>query len=181
MNLYNVYFVSKGTGPRTVRVEAENSAGAKAQVESAIPEPTTLPEGVDLRYLNGEDLMRVPLVRRREILKRLLPKEGPMRFSDAIEGHGKEFSRVARERGLEGIIAKKKDSIYLPGKRSDNWLKIKARMQQEAVIGGITEGEGWRKHLGALMLECMTKASCATSAILAPVSPMHRSRTSSKS
>ncbi len=40
----------------------------------------------------------------------------------------------------------------MPGKRSDNWLKIKARMQQEAVIGGITEGEGWRKHLGALML-----------------------------
>jgi bifunctional non-homologous end joining protein LigD len=106
----------------------------------------------DLLYLNGEDLMRVPLVHRREILKGLLPKEGPIRFSDAIEGHGKEFFRAARERGLEGIVAKKKDSIYLPGKRSDNWLKIKARMQQEAVIGGITEGEGWRKHLGALML-----------------------------
>jgi bifunctional non-homologous end joining protein LigD len=42
----------------------------------------------DLLYLNGEDLMGIPLVRRREILKKLLPKEGPIRFSDAIEGRG---------------------------------------------------------------------------------------------
>ena len=105
----------------------------------------------DMLYLDGEDLTDLPFVRRREILKKLLPKEGFIRFSDAIESLGIEFFRAARERGLEGIIAKKKESIYLPGKRSDNWLKIKARMQQEAVIGGITEGEGWRKHLGALM------------------------------
>jgi bifunctional non-homologous end joining protein LigD len=85
-------------------------------------------------------------------LKGLLPKEGPIRFSDAIEEHGIEFFRAVRERGLEGIIAKKKDSIYLPGKRSDSWDKIKARMQQEAVIGGITEGSGSRKYFGALML-----------------------------
>jgi hypothetical protein len=42
MNLYNVYFVSKGTGPRTVQIEAQNSAGVKAQVEARYPEPTTL-------------------------------------------------------------------------------------------------------------------------------------------
>jgi bifunctional non-homologous end joining protein LigD len=85
-------------------------------------------------------------------LKGLLPKEGPIRFSDAIEEHGIEFFRAVRERGLEGIIAKKKDSIYLPGKRSDSWVKIKARMQQEAVIGGITEGSGSRKYFGAPMV-----------------------------
>jgi bifunctional non-homologous end joining protein LigD len=99
----------------------------------------------DLLYLNGEDLMRIPLVRRREILKGLLPNDGPIRFSDAIEKHGIEFFRLAQERGLEGIIAKKKDSTYMPGKRSDSWLKIKSRIRQEAVIGGITEGEGSRK------------------------------------
>jgi bifunctional non-homologous end joining protein LigD len=54
--------------------------------------------------------------------------------------------------GIARIIAKKKDSIYLPGKRSDSWDKIKARMQQEAVIGGITEGSGSREYFGALML-----------------------------
>jgi bifunctional non-homologous end joining protein LigD len=106
----------------------------------------------DLLYLNGEDLMDLPLVRRREILRKLLPKEGSIRFSDAIEGRGIEFFRAARERGLEGIMAKRKGSRYLPGRRSENWLKIKARMQQEAVIGGITEPSGGRHYFGALML-----------------------------
>jgi len=69
----------------------------------------------DLLYLNGEDLMDLPLVRRREILRKLLPKEGSIRFSDAIEGRGIEFFRAARERGLEGIMAKRKGSRYLPG------------------------------------------------------------------
>jgi bifunctional non-homologous end joining protein LigD len=91
-------------------------------------------------------------VRRREILKKLLPKEGSIRFSDAIEGRGIEFFRAARERGLEGIMAKRKGSRYLPGRRSENWLKIKARMQQEAVIGGITEPSGGRHYFEALML-----------------------------
>jgi bifunctional non-homologous end joining protein LigD len=69
----------------------------------------------DLLYLNGEDLTELPLVRRREILKKLLPKEGSIRFSDAIEGRGIEFFHAARERGLEGIIAKGKGSRYEPG------------------------------------------------------------------
>jgi bifunctional non-homologous end joining protein LigD len=106
----------------------------------------------DLLYLNKENLMDLPLVRRREILKKLFHKEGSIRFSDAIEGRGIEFFRAARERGLEGIMAKRKGSRYLPGRRSENWLKIKARMQQEAVIGGITEPSGGRHYFGALML-----------------------------
>src|SRR5260370_14290968 len=106
----------------------------------------------DLLYLNGEDLTGVPLERRREILSQLVTKEGPIRFSQAIEGRGTDLFRTAREHGLEGIIAKRKGSTYMPGKRSDSWLKIKSRMQQEAVIGGITEGEGSRKFFGALML-----------------------------
>jgi bifunctional non-homologous end joining protein LigD len=62
----------------------------------------------DLLYLYGEDLMDLPLVRRREILKKLLPKERSIRFSDAIEGRGIDLFRAARERGLEGIMAKRK-------------------------------------------------------------------------
>ena len=75
-----------------------------------------------------------------------------IRFSGAVEGEGKRFFKLARQRGLEGIVAKRKDSIYLPGRRSNSWLKIKSRMQQEAVIGGLTEPAGSRKHFGALML-----------------------------
>ena len=53
---------------------------------------------------------------------------------------------------MEGIVAKRKDSVYRPGKRSADWLKIKSRPQQEFVVGGFTEGKGSRKHLGALLL-----------------------------
>jgi bifunctional non-homologous end joining protein LigD len=59
---------------------------------------------------------------------------------------------LATEKGLEGIIAKHKTSIYRPGKRSPDWLKIKSRPQQEFVVCGFTDGKGSRKHLGALLL-----------------------------
>jgi bifunctional non-homologous end joining protein LigD len=64
----------------------------------------------------------------------------------------------------EGIMAKRKGSRYLPGRRSENWLKIKARMQQEAVIGGITEPSGGRHYFEALMLGVYDKADCSMSA-----------------
>jgi bifunctional non-homologous end joining protein LigD len=53
---------------------------------------------------------------------------------------------------MEGIIAKRKESIYWPGKRSSDWLKIKLRPQQEFIVCGFTEGKGSRKHFGALLL-----------------------------
>ena len=63
-----------------------------------------------------------------------------------------ELFRLAKEKGLEGIIAKRKTSIYRPGKRSPDWLKIKSRPQQEFIVCGFTEGKGSRKHFGALLL-----------------------------
>ena len=58
---------------------------------------------------------------------------------------------------MEGIIAKLKDSIYRPGKRTSDWLKIKARLQQEFVVGGFTAPKGSRKHLGAVVIGAYTK------------------------
>jgi bifunctional non-homologous end joining protein LigD len=69
-----------------------------------------------------------------------------------IENHGIDLFRLAKEKGLEGIIAKRKGSTYQAGRRSPDWVKIKARLQQEFVIGGFTEGKGSRKHFGALLL-----------------------------
>ena len=63
-----------------------------------------------------------------------------------------ELFRLAKEKGLEGIIAKRKTSIYRPGKRSPDWLKIKSRPQQEFIVCGFTEGKGSRKHFGAQLL-----------------------------
>jgi bifunctional non-homologous end joining protein LigD len=65
---------------------------------------------------------------------------------------GKDLFKLAKEKGLEGIIAKRKSSIYRPGKRSPDWLKIKSRPQQEFIVCGFTEGKGSRKHFGALLL-----------------------------
>jgi bifunctional non-homologous end joining protein LigD len=70
-----------------------------------------------------------------------------------IETHGKDLFVLAKEKGLEGIIAKRKSSIYRPGERSPDLLKIKSRPQQEFVVCGFTEGKGSRsKHFGALLL-----------------------------
>jgi bifunctional non-homologous end joining protein LigD len=57
---------------------------------------------------------------------------------------------------MEGVIAKRKDSIYRPGRRTSDWLKIKARLQQEFVIGGFTQPKGSRRYLGALVIGVYT-------------------------
>jgi bifunctional non-homologous end joining protein LigD len=62
------------------------------------------------------------------------------------------FSILSKEKGMEGIIAKRKNSLYRPGKRTSDWLKIKARLQQEFVVGGFTAPKGSRKYLGAFVL-----------------------------
>jgi len=69
-----------------------------------------------------------------------------------VENRGIDLYRLAKEKELEGIVAKRKTSTYRPGKRSTDWLKIKARPQQEFVVCGFTEGKGSRKHFGALLL-----------------------------
>jgi DNA repair protein RadC len=75
-----------------------------------------------------------------------------IQFGGYVENRGIDLYCLAREKGLEGIIAKRKTSTYRPGKRSPDWLKIKARSQQEFVVCGFTEGKGSRKHFGALLL-----------------------------
>jgi bifunctional non-homologous end joining protein LigD len=83
---------------------------------------------------------------------RRFPKGRIVRVSSTFEGQGIELFNLAKRRNLEGIVAKRKNSVYLPGRRPSSWLKIKARMQQEAVICGLTRARGSRKHFGALVL-----------------------------
>jgi hypothetical protein len=73
--------------------------------------------------------------------------------------HGIELFRSAKEKGLKGIIAKRAAGSYQPGRHSPDWLKIKARLKKEFVIGGITEGKGSRKQFGALLLAPMRMVS----------------------
>ena len=74
-----------------------------------------------------------------------------------VEREGKALFDPVKSKGMEGIIANRKDSIYRPGNRTSDWLKIKARLQQEFVVGGFTAPKGSRNYLGAVVLGAYTK------------------------
>jgi bifunctional non-homologous end joining protein LigD len=105
----------------------------------------------DLLIVDDERVMGLPLEQRKARLKKLLPKSGPLRFSDHVAGSGTKFLRLACEQGLEGIISKRKDRPYVPG-RGMTWVKTKCLLRQELVIGGFTEPEGSRSGFGSLLL-----------------------------
>jgi len=105
----------------------------------------------DLLYLDGFDWRRVPLEERKRKLATLLMTGNAVRYSDHYEEQGKALFEIAQQRGLEGIVAKKRASYY-EERRSREWLKIKIRHRIECVIGGYTEPEGARSHFGSLVL-----------------------------
>ena len=105
----------------------------------------------DLLYLDGYDWRRVPLAERKRKLGSLVVTGDAVRYSDHYEQHGKSLFEMARQKGLEGIVAKRRESFYQE-RRSRDWLKIKIRHRIECVIGGYTEPEGSRAHLGSIVL-----------------------------
>lgn len=107
----------------------------------------------DLPYADGHDLTRVPLSARREVLARLLSpaSSASVRLTETFEGVGSDVLQAACRLGLEGVMAKRRDSLY-GSARSTHWLKLKCGQRQEFVIGGYTEGKGSRAGLGALLL-----------------------------
>jgi len=105
----------------------------------------------DALGLDGRDLRRLPLEARKECLKLLVPPRGVVYFGDHVLEHGADFLAAACEQGLEGVVAKKRDSLYA-AQRSRDWLKIKCQLRQEFVIGGYTAPQGTRAHFGALHL-----------------------------
>jgi bifunctional non-homologous end joining protein LigD len=119
---------------------------------AAQPEVRVLYYAFDLIYLDGYDLRRVPLEQRKQALASLLnPSNDTIRLSDHFVANGKALLSVARQKGLEGILAKKRASLY-EERRSRDWLKIKITHRLEAVIGGYTEPEGSREHFGSVVL-----------------------------
>jgi bifunctional non-homologous end joining protein LigD len=106
----------------------------------------------DLLFLGGHDLTNLPLVRRKELLQKILPAAGNLKFSDHVWQEGTLFFQVVQEKGLEGIVAKYSQSTYRMGVRSRQWLKIKTQLTQEGVIAGYTAPRGGRKYFGSLVL-----------------------------
>jgi bifunctional non-homologous end joining protein LigD len=108
----------------------------------------------DLLWLDGHSLMELPYVDRRERLRELGLGDGERwRVPDYVAGHGKQVLAATEQQGLEGVIAKRLDSPYEPGRRSASWIKVKNLHRQEVVIGGWVPGEG-RRHdrIGALLV-----------------------------
>ncbi len=106
----------------------------------------------DLLRLNGNDLYSMPLIKRKELLRDIMVENEVIKYSDHVVEQGESFFEVAKERDLEGVIAKKADSLYYPGKRTNEWLKIKHHKSDEAIICGFTAPRGGRKYFGALVL-----------------------------
>ena len=107
----------------------------------------------DILWLNGKSLMNIPLKERKEILQEIMPEShGIIKLSANFEASGSEFFDLANKLGLEGIIAKKADSIYVPDLRTKDWLKIKIEKRQEAIIGGYTRNENTSKQFSALLM-----------------------------
>jgi bifunctional non-homologous end joining protein LigD len=122
--------------------------GRRAATNADVP---VLYYAFDLLYLDGYDWRRVPLEDRKKKLASILVTGDSLRYSDHYEQQGKALFEIARQKGLEGILAKRRDSIYQE-RRSGEWLKIKIRHRLEAVIGGYTEPEGSRAHFGSIVL-----------------------------
>ena len=112
----------------------------------------------DLLSLDGESLLQLPLIERKQKLRDLIPKDGIVKYSDHIEEKGKAMFALARDKKLEGIMAKQARSEYLPGQRTANWLKIKHRQTVDAIICGFTAPAGERKFFGALVLGAMQQS-----------------------
>lgn len=107
----------------------------------------------DLPYADGADLRSVPLEQRRERLRRLVQAaaEDPVRFSEAFEAAPADLVSSACKLGFEGVIGKRKDSVYV-SRRSGDWIKLKCSHRQEFVIGGYTDPQGSRTGIGSLLL-----------------------------
>ncbi len=107
----------------------------------------------DILEKDGNPLLDVPLIERKTILKNSVREGKYVVLSLFVEGKGESYFRAALEKGVEGIMAKKKQSQYESGKRSNNWLKIKKIKTCDCVIFGYTQGEGSRDTaFGSLVL-----------------------------
>jgi DNA ligase D len=106
----------------------------------------------DILWYNGYDLTGLPLVERKAILANLISDSEIIKLSKDFETSGIDFLEAAKQMGLEGIMAKRKDSVYQIGNRTRDWLKIKANKRQEVVIGGYTKNVDTNKPFSSLLV-----------------------------
>jgi bifunctional non-homologous end joining protein LigD len=106
----------------------------------------------DILWYDGKDLKGLSLLERKAILKEVMPQNDLILLSEHFDTSGVGFLNEAKKLGIEGIMAKRKESVYHIHERSADWLKIKANRRQEVVIGGFTKNEGSSKLFSSLLV-----------------------------
>jgi bifunctional non-homologous end joining protein LigD len=137
--------------PSFSRLQQRGRLSSPLEIRRAAVELPATFYAFDLLAFEDFDVRPLQLVRRKELLKDVVPALGPLRYLDHVEREGEAFLEQVTALGLEGIVAKKADCPYRKG-RSANWLKIKAERTGDFVIVGFTKPKGSRSHLGALQL-----------------------------
>src|SRR3989454_5399325 len=134
--------------PSFNKLQARAKLGAREAKRAAIESPATL-YVFDLLAFEGYDLRKLPLIKRKEILQKILPPTGPLRYSEHFAKNGEALYEQVVNLGLEGIVAKKADSPYRSGRSSD-WLKIRADRIDDFVVVGFSKPKGSRGGVGSL-------------------------------
>ncbi|HTS44718.1 MAG TPA: non-homologous end-joining DNA ligase [Puia sp.] len=106
----------------------------------------------DILSYKNEDITSWPLMKRKALLKKVLPENETVIYCSEVENDGLSFFKKVKREGLEGMMAKEKDSQYLIGQRTSFWLKVKNQHVEEAVIIGFTAPQGSRINFGSLVL-----------------------------
>jgi bifunctional non-homologous end joining protein LigD len=139
--------------PSFERLQSRINVSRGADVRNAAQRNPARLVVFDILALDGRDLMSTSLRIRKKTLHDVLHPSDVILYADHVEGDGLGFFKAVQQRGIEGMIAKRADSTYQPGRRSPDWLKVKSWQTQSCVIAGYTSGRGRRtRQLGALIL-----------------------------
>ena len=145
--------VMDGALPSFEKLQERERASGKVRVDYLAK---TLPATYvvfDVLYIEGREVMNLPQMERKALLGDLVVEDERVVLSDYIEARGVEYYRAVVGRGLEGVIAKRRDARYHVGKRSKDWIKIKKKASQDCVVAGLTIGEGERRDtFGSIVL-----------------------------
>jgi bifunctional non-homologous end joining protein LigD len=137
--------------PNFQRLQQRAKLSRVLDIRRAVVENPVTFFAFDLLAVDDFDLRPLPLSARKEVLRKLVPQTGLIRFLDHFEGEGEVLYDQVQKLGLEGIVAKKSDSPYRSG-RSPSWLKIRTRCTDDFVVVGFTATKGKRAGFGALLL-----------------------------
>lgn len=139
--------------PSFERLQSRINLRNERDIERATKECPVTFVAFDLLYLDGRSLIAKPFTERRALLEELFVPAGFVSVSPSIPNEGKLLYEATEAQGLEGIVAKRGDSPYRPGRRSKDWLKIKTTHTADVVIGGWSRGEGSRdRYFGSVLV-----------------------------